>query len=126
MVASANSSAPLAVVIGVTGQQGGSVANALIDSAKPYRIVGLTRDVSKPKAKAWIEKGVNMREVNISIDNEAAVIKAFEGADIVFVSDHGRDFQSLELKRLYTCVQAVTSAADLRSKENEVAQGKLS
>ncbi|KAG8842652.1 hypothetical protein FRB96_004940 [Tulasnella sp. 330] len=104
MVASTDSSSPLVVVIGVTGQQGGSVASALIDSAKPYRIVGLTRDASKPKAKAWTERGVNILQVNISAENGSSIIKAFEGADVVF---------------------AVTSAGDLRTKESEIDQGKL-
>ncbi|KAG9031684.1 hypothetical protein FRB95_002423 [Tulasnella sp. JGI-2019a] len=104
MVASTDSNAPLAVIIGVTGQQGGSVANALTESSKPYRIIGLTRDASKPKAQGWAEKGVKLHEVDVSVGNEAAVAKAFENADIVF---------------------AVTSALDLRTKENEIATGKL-
>ncbi|KAG8999893.1 hypothetical protein FRB94_005783 [Tulasnella sp. JGI-2019a] len=104
MVASTDSNAPLAVIIGVTGHQGGSVANALVQSSKPYRIVGLTRDASKPKAQGWAEKGVKLHEVNVSVGNEAVVAKAFENADIVF---------------------AVTSALDARTKENEIAIGKL-
>ncbi|KAG8868849.1 hypothetical protein FRB97_001859 [Tulasnella sp. 331] len=101
---STDTNAPLAVIIGVTGQQGGSVANALIQSVKSYRIVGLTRDASKPSAQAWIEKGVQLREVDISLGKDADVVRAFEGADIVF---------------------AVTNAVELRSKEKEVTQGKL-
>ncbi|KAG8999894.1 hypothetical protein FRB94_005784 [Tulasnella sp. JGI-2019a] len=104
MVVSSDSNAPLAVIIGVTGQQGGSVANALVESPKPYRIIGLTRDASKPKAQSWAEKGVKLHEVNVTVGNEVAVTKAFENADIVF---------------------AVTSAFDARTKENEIATGKL-
>ncbi|KAG8868263.1 hypothetical protein FRB97_002580 [Tulasnella sp. 331] len=104
MVASSSREAPLAVIIGVTGQQGGSVANALIQSNKPYRIVGLTRDASKPSAQAWIQKDVQLREVDISPGKEGDVSKAFEGADIVF---------------------AVTNSSELGTKEKEVVQGKL-
>ncbi|KAG8870289.1 hypothetical protein FRB98_001739 [Tulasnella sp. 332] len=104
MVASNDTKVPLAVIVGVTGQQGGSVANALIQSDKSYRIVGLTRDAAKPSAQAWIEKGVQLHEVDISPGKDADVVRAFEGADIVF---------------------AVTNAVELRSKEKEVAQGKL-
>lgn len=86
MVASSDADAPLAVVIGITGQQGGSVANALIQSDKPYRIVGLTRDTSKPSAQAWAQRGVQLREVDITPGKDADVIKAFDGANIVFVS----------------------------------------
>lgn len=49
-------------------------------------VAGLTRDASKPTAQAWIAKGVNIQEVNNVSDNHASVTKAFEGADIVFVS----------------------------------------
>ena len=86
MVATQDSTAPLAVIVGITGNQGGSVANHLVDSAKPYRIIGLTRDASKPSAQAFAQKGIKLHEVNIVPENEAAVAKAFEGADIVFVS----------------------------------------
>lgn len=86
MVVSKDPSAPLVVIVGITGQQGGSVANALIESSKSYRLVGLTRDASKPSAHLWIEKGVKLRQVTLSADNKAAAIEAFDGADILFVS----------------------------------------
>lgn len=87
MVASQSFSAPLVVVVGITGNQGGSVADHLILSDKPYRIVGLTRDSSKPAAKAFAEKGVTLKEVDLSPGNEAKVSQAFEGADVLFVSN---------------------------------------
>lgn len=90
MVASVDKQAPLAVVVGVTGNQGGSVANALIESTKPYRIVGLTRDPSKPAAQVFGNKGVELYQVDLVVGNEMAVTKAFEEADVVFVSRSGR------------------------------------
>lgn len=86
MVASFDKQAPLVVVVGVTGNQGGSVAKALIESEKPYRITGLTRDVSKPTAQAWAEKGVKLHQVDLVVGNEAAAAEAFSGADTIFVS----------------------------------------
>lgn len=86
MVATTESSAPLVVIVGITGNQGGSVANALIKSSKPYRITGLTRDPSKPKAQAFMERGVKLHKIDLIPGNDVAVAKAFEGADYVFVN----------------------------------------
>ncbi|KAG8854219.1 hypothetical protein FRB96_007775 [Tulasnella sp. 330] len=72
------------MVIGVASQQG---------------------DASKPPAQAWIQKDVQLREVDISPGKEADMVKAFEGAGIV---------------------SAVTNAIELGTKEKEVAQGNLS
>lgn len=89
MVVSKDSSAPLVVVVGITGNQGGSVADHLIISDKPYRIVGLTRDASKPAAKEFSEKGVVLKEVDLKPSNEPAVAEVFKDADIVFASSFG-------------------------------------
>jgi len=78
-------SAPLVVVVGATGMQGGSVINALIESDKPYRLRGLTRDASKPAARKLIDQGVEMVSVSIGADNAEKVHQAFEGANIAFV-----------------------------------------
>src|ERR1700712_2966045 len=86
MVATTETSAPLFVVIGITGNQGGSVADALIRSSKAYRIVGLTRDASKTKAKSFAERGVVLREVDLQPKNADAVTAVFKGADYLFVS----------------------------------------
>jgi len=77
-------SAPLVVVVGATGMQGGSVINALIESDKPYRLRGLTRDASKPAARKLIDQGVEMVSVSISADNAEKVHQASEGANIAF------------------------------------------
>jgi uncharacterized protein YbjT (DUF2867 family) len=53
----------LITVFGATGNQGGSVVSNILDNAelsKTYKIRGITRDVSKPAAKALTEKGVEM------------------------------------------------------------------
>ena len=86
MTISQDLSAPLVVVVGATGTQGGSVIKALADSDKPYRIRGLTRDPSKPAALKLKAQGVEFFSVSISVDNADKVHKAFEGANFAFVS----------------------------------------
>ncbi|KAJ7133280.1 NAD(P)-binding protein [Mycena epipterygia] len=76
--------APLTVIVGITGRQGGSVARALIASDKPYRLRGLSRDITKPAAQAFAEQGVEMVAVNLSADKPEDALKAFAGADIAF------------------------------------------
>jgi len=77
-----DSSAPLVVVVGATGNQGGSVVKALSESSAQYRIRGLSRDASKPAAKQLSEQGVEM--VSANIEDRSAIDEAFKGADIVF------------------------------------------
>ena len=85
MTISKESSAPLVVVVGATGTQGGSVVKNLEESDKPYRVRGLTRDVSKPAAKALVEEGVEMVGCNISVGKEKEVERAFDDATYIFV-----------------------------------------
>ncbi|KAJ6482321.1 NAD(P)-binding protein [Mycena vitilis] len=59
----------MAVPVGITGLQGGSVARALIDSTSPEAFAG---------------QGVEIVSVSLTVDNAANVRKAFAGADIVF------------------------------------------
>ncbi|KAF7351829.1 NAD(P)-binding protein [Mycena venus] len=96
--------APLVAIVGITGKQGGSVARALIDSDKSYRIRGLTRDANKPASRAFTDLGVQVVEVSLIVGNEDAVRKAFSGAKIVF---------------------AVTNFNEHFNKEREIAEGKL-
>ena len=86
MTISQELSAPLVVVVGATGTQGGSVIKALAESDKPYRIRGLTRDTSKPAALKLKAQGAELISVSISVENGDMVQKAFEGANIAFVS----------------------------------------
>jgi uncharacterized protein YbjT (DUF2867 family) len=83
--------APLTVVVGITGKQGGSVARALIASDKPYRLRGLSRDIATPAAQAFAAQGVEMVHVNLAADKPEDALKAFSGADIAFVS-HARSY----------------------------------
>lgn len=85
MVLSTSPSAPVVIVTGITGRQGGSFARALIASTRPYRIIGITRDPTRPSAKEWLDLGVELRQADIAVGNEAAVVEALNGGQIVFV-----------------------------------------
>lgn len=59
------------VVFGATGNQGGSVINSILGdprTAKEFKIRGITRDPSKPNAKALIDRGVECVEVSVRHD----------------------------------------------------------
>jgi uncharacterized protein YbjT (DUF2867 family) len=86
MTISNDSSAPLVVVMGVTGNQGSSVIQALSESDKPYRIRGFTRDTNKPASKELAAQGVEMVAIEPKVENKAQVLQEFKGAKIVFVS----------------------------------------
>jgi uncharacterized protein YbjT (DUF2867 family) len=86
MTITEDTSAPLVVVCGSTGIQGGSTIKALAESDKAYRMRGLTRDPTKPSARELANQGVEMVQISLTVEHEPAVLKAFEGANIVFVS----------------------------------------
>ena len=97
MTISQDSSAPLIVVVGATGAQGGSVVKNLAESDKPYRIRGITRDSAKAKAQELANKGVELVQMEACTKDE--VFKAFEGATYAFVSFHVLDCKVLSSSR---------------------------
>ncbi|KAG9286193.1 hypothetical protein G9A89_014179 [Geosiphon pyriformis] len=76
------SSKPIVAVSGATGQQGGSVVNALLATGK-YNVRGLTRDPSSAAGKALAAKGVEVVKANLS--NSEDVERAFKGADVAWI-----------------------------------------
>ena len=71
----------LLVIIGATGNQGGSVIKSILadpNASKQFKLRGVTRDVSKDAAKALTEQGVEM--VSADLDDKTSLVKAFEGA----------------------------------------------
>jgi uncharacterized protein YbjT (DUF2867 family) len=75
------------VVFGATGQQGGSVVNAVLEDAqlsKEYTVRGTTRDPNQTSAQALAKKGVEV--VKADVDDAASLKKAFEGAHVVFAN----------------------------------------
>ncbi|CAB4407737.1 unnamed protein product [Rhizophagus irregularis] len=73
---------PLIVVAGATGSQGGSVANALLDTGL-YRVRALTRKTDSDKAKALASKGAEVFKCDLSIKEN--VKNALSGADIAWI-----------------------------------------
>ena len=73
------------VVFGATGNQGGSVITSILGdpkTANEFRIRGITRDPSKPNAKALEAKGVEC--VAADMDNKDQIKAALKGAYAVF------------------------------------------
>ncbi|KAK7007880.1 NAD(P)-binding protein [Favolaschia claudopus] len=96
MTVSKLATAPLAVIVGITGKQGGSVARALIASERPYRLRGLSRDVTKPVAQEFSKQGVELVNVTLSVDKPEDAYKAFAGADIAFTMTNWNEYLDKE------------------------------
>lgn len=71
----------LIVVVGVTGNQGGSVARKFLEDPA-YRVRGLTRNTNSPNATALAAKGVEV--VQADLDDVNTLIPAFAGANVIF------------------------------------------
>ncbi|KAL1636579.1 hypothetical protein SLS56_001164 [Neofusicoccum ribis] len=76
----------LITVFGATGNQGGSVIQAILaDSAlsKEFKIRGINRDVTKPAAQALKAKGVEM--VTADMNDPTSLLAAIKGSHTVFL-----------------------------------------
>ncbi|CAD6573788.1 MAG: hypothetical protein TREMPRED_000911 [Tremellales sp. Tagirdzhanova-0007] len=82
MVVSTSPSAPLIVVFGATGKQGGSVIDHLAASKREYRIKGVTRSASKLKETKLAEPKLQVIEADLM--SKDGVTNAIEGANAVF------------------------------------------
>ncbi|KAL0575709.1 hypothetical protein V5O48_006269 [Marasmius crinis-equi] len=71
----------LIVVIGVTGNQGGSVAFRFLKDPA-YRVRGLTRNPNSPAAQALVAKGIEI--VQADLNDVQTLISAFAGANLIF------------------------------------------
>ena len=69
--------------IGLTLSQGGSIVTELLKSPEKYKIRALTRDLSKPAAKALAARGVDVQQASLSGGRDT-LIKVFAGANIIF------------------------------------------
>jgi hypothetical protein len=79
------SSSKLIVIIGATGNQGGSVANVFLKEPG-WKVRALTRNTSSTKSQALAARGAEV--VQADIDTPATLLTAFEGANAIFaVSD---------------------------------------
>ncbi|KAL4922673.1 hypothetical protein BDW62DRAFT_207370 [Aspergillus aurantiobrunneus] len=74
---------PLLVVLGATGNQGGSVISYFLSlNPSPYALRGLTRDLSSPKSVALAARGVDMVVGNYN--DPFSLNAAFDGASAIF------------------------------------------
>ncbi|KAJ6506764.1 NAD(P)-binding protein [Mycena sanguinolenta] len=96
MTITASESAPLVAVVGATGVQGGSVIRALLESDKPYRIRGFTRDLTKAAAETLKKCGVEMVAINLVLENKPEVFKVFTGADYAFLCTNFWEHMDME------------------------------
>ncbi|CZR55932.1 related to nitrogen metabolic regulation protein nmr [Phialocephala subalpina] len=71
----------LLVIVGVTGNQGSSVAEAFLKDPT-WKIRGTSRDPSKPASLALAAKGIEI--VPGDVDNVESLKKAFKGANVIF------------------------------------------
>lgn len=75
----------LLVVLGATGQQGGSIISYILNNPlllKEYNIRGISRDTSQPSAQALKQRGVEMVEADINRPD--SLKNAFKDANTVF------------------------------------------
>lgn len=80
----------LIVIIGITGNQGGSVANVFLNDSQ-WRIRGLTRDTTSTASKELTDKGVEM--VQADLHDPSTLVLAFKGANLIFsVTDFWKPF----------------------------------
>lgn len=111
-------SSKLIVVVGATGNQGGSVVNTFLNEAG-WKVRGISRNASSAASQKLKEKGVEVFQANL--DDTASLVAAFKGATAVFsVTDFWTLYMSPELQKTAKPGQA----QNVRTYENEVQQGK--
>jgi hypothetical protein len=109
----------LIVITGITGQQGGSVADAFL-ADKSWHIRAITRNPSRPSAQEWAARGVEL--VRGDADDVSSLTAAFTGAHAIFaMTDYWAPLSD-------PAVQAEAAQRDIslnqRGAEIEVQRGK--
>jgi len=88
------------LLTGITGNNGGATANALLEKGVKFR--ALVRDLDK--ASEWADKGVEL--VKGDLEDTSSVKTALEGIDrAVLILPNGEDQQRLELSFIETAKQ---------------------
>ncbi|KAK1776544.1 hypothetical protein QBC45DRAFT_395101 [Copromyces sp. CBS 386.78] len=88
----------LVVVVGATGNQGGSVARRFLQDPR-YAVRGLTRNTSSPASQALAALGVEM--VTADLRDGQSLDAAFAGANIIFsVTDYWEPFFSPDYRKI--------------------------
>ncbi|KAL6691593.1 NAD(P)-binding protein [Trichoderma pleuroticola] len=73
----------LLVIIGVTGQQGSSIAREFLDLPS-WKVRGITRNPSSQNALHWVAEGVEI--VKGDLDDTDSLRAAFQGANAIFAN----------------------------------------
>ncbi|KAK6592648.1 NmrA-like family protein [Botrytis cinerea] len=73
--------AKLIVIIGVTGNQGNSVAQRFLQDSN-YKVRGITRNTTSAQAQSLSAQGVEIVEADL--DDVNSLISAFQGAHLIF------------------------------------------
>jgi nucleoside-diphosphate-sugar epimerase len=111
-------SSKLIVVLGATGNQGGSVVSTFL-SEPGWRVRGISRNPSSAASQKLKERGVDVVAGNL--DNPASLVAAFKGAAAVFsASDFWALYADPELQKTAKPGQSQNH----RTYENELQQGK--
>jgi hypothetical protein len=89
---------PLLVVLGATGNQGGSVISYYLSQpSSPYKLRGVTRNPSSSKSLSLISQGVEM--VAGDFDDLSSLEAAFQDATAIFsVTDFWQSFMNPSLR----------------------------
>ena len=121
----------LLVVFGVTGQQGGSVANYVVSDpelSKRFKVRGVTRDPSKAAAQTLQQKGIEV--VKGDLEDEESIKQALEGAHTVFamsVAIYDDQAKSREVRQSKAMADtAVTAGAQYFIYSSEPHAGNIS
>jgi NAD(P)H dehydrogenase (quinone) len=93
-------------ITGITGNVGGAVARNLLAAGQPVRAV--VRDLDK--AKAWADRGCSL--VGADINDAAALMAAFKGAEGVFVLVPPNFDPSPDFREARTTAAALSSTLD--------------
>lgn len=112
---------PILVVLGATGNQGGSVLSHFLSlSPSPYALRGVTRNPASAKSASLTALGVEM--VKGDFDDRASLDAAFRGASAIFsVTDFWLSYESPSLREK---ASASGQSILLLSRENETQQNR--
>jgi nucleoside-diphosphate-sugar epimerase len=110
--------AKLIVVLGATGNQGGSVVKTLLNDPE-WKIRGISRNASSEASEKLKAQGVEM--VSASLDDVASLEKAFQGAYAIFSVT---DFWGLYFNPATHAGKPADVAANEWVKRIEIQQGK--
>ncbi|KAF2662013.1 NAD(P)-binding protein [Lophiostoma macrostomum CBS 122681] len=126
----------LLVVFGATGNQGGSIAEVVLDSpelSKQYSVRAITRSSSNPKVHALQAKGAEIVEADLG--NPSSLKAALTGAHTVFAittTQYGQDTRQIETQQAKAlCEEAIAQKVEYiiwssLSHPVKITDGKLS